>query len=116
MTDRARPAIGAYAEADADDPQIARRVYRAQSGRVSVIRTSGLTKHYGEARGVLDLDLEVRRRDGVIPAVDGPRRLTEDGEIADRIPGLVPQVPTPVWDVTTSRFERCGTRTRSSRG
>ena len=40
-------------------------------------------------------------RDGVIPdrdyAVEGPRRLTSDVGIADRILELVPTVPTGVW-------------------
>lgn len=40
-------------------------------------------------------------RDGVIPdvaeAVDSPRRLSGDPECAQRLLGLVPQVPTPVW-------------------
>jgi hypothetical protein len=45
---------------------------------------------------------EVRRwRDGRIPdvaeAVESPRRLTTDGDIAERLVDLVPDVPTPVW-------------------
>jgi hypothetical protein len=40
-------------------------------------------------------------RDGVIPdvaeAVESPRRLTDDVDLARRILGLVPSVPTPVW-------------------
>jgi hypothetical protein len=45
---------------------------------------------------------EIRRwRDGVIPdvseAVDGPRRVTEDPAVAERLLDLVPSVPTPVW-------------------
>jgi len=45
---------------------------------------------------------EVRRwRDGIIPdvdeAVDSPRRLSEDAEVASRLLDLVPQVPTLVW-------------------
>ncbi|MHB8966969.1 MAG: hypothetical protein ACYC57_01750 [Thermoleophilia bacterium] len=40
-------------------------------------------------------------RDGVIPdlheAVDSPQRLAEDSEVASRIVGLAPMVPTPVW-------------------
>src|SRR5262245_11403175 len=45
---------------------------------------------------------EVRRwRDGVIPdideAVDSPRRLTEDVEVARRLLELVPDVPRLVW-------------------
>jgi hypothetical protein len=45
---------------------------------------------------------EVRRwRDGSIPdvaeAVDSPRRLTEDPEVAKRVLELVPSVPTLVW-------------------
>jgi len=45
---------------------------------------------------------EVRRwRDGVIPdvseAVESPRRLTEDPDVAQRLLDLVPSVPTLVW-------------------
>ena len=45
---------------------------------------------------------EVRRwRDGVIPdlaeAVESPRRLSEDPQLAQRLLDLVPLVPTPVW-------------------
>jgi hypothetical protein len=45
---------------------------------------------------------EIRRwREGVIPdvdeAVDSPRRLTDDGDLARCILDLAPQVPTPVW-------------------
>jgi hypothetical protein len=45
---------------------------------------------------------EIRRwRDGVIPdlgeAVDSPRRLTDDPAVAQRLLGLVPSIPTPVW-------------------
>jgi hypothetical protein len=45
---------------------------------------------------------EVRRWcDGRIPdiaeAVESPRRLTTDGDIAKRLVDLVPDVPTPVW-------------------
>lgn len=45
---------------------------------------------------------EVRRwRDGVIPdvdeAVESPRRLTGDEDVARRLLELVPHVPTPVW-------------------
>ena len=45
---------------------------------------------------------EVRRRpDGVIPdvaeAVESPRRLTGDADLARRVLDLVAQVPTPVW-------------------
>jgi hypothetical protein len=40
-------------------------------------------------------------REGVIPdaaeAVDSPRRLTSDPEIARRVLALAPDVPTPVW-------------------
>ena len=43
----------------------------------------------------------VRWRDGVIPdvteAIDSPRHLTSDPEIAQRVLDLVPLVPTPVW-------------------
>jgi len=45
---------------------------------------------------------EVRRwREGVIPdiaeAVESPRRLSEEPEVAHRLLELVPEVPTPVW-------------------
>jgi hypothetical protein len=45
---------------------------------------------------------EIRRwRDGRIPdvdeAVDSPRRLTDERSRAQRVLGLIPQVPTPVW-------------------
>jgi len=45
---------------------------------------------------------ELRRwRDGVIPdiaeAVESPRRLTTDADVAQRLLELVPMVPTPVW-------------------
>ena len=45
---------------------------------------------------------EVRRwRDGIIPdvdeAVDSPRRLTTDPEVANSVLELVHRVPTPVW-------------------
>jgi hypothetical protein len=45
---------------------------------------------------------EVRRwRDGRIPdvaeAVESPRRLTNDEDVAHRLLDLVPDVPTPVW-------------------
>jgi hypothetical protein len=45
---------------------------------------------------------EVRRwRDGVIPdiaeAVESPVRLSQDGERAQRLLELAPEVPTPVW-------------------
>jgi hypothetical protein len=45
---------------------------------------------------------EVRRwREGVIPdiaeAVESPRRLSEEPQVAQRLLELVPQVPTPVW-------------------
>ena len=45
---------------------------------------------------------EIRRwRDGVIPdideAVESPRRLSDDPDVAHRLLELVPQVPTPVW-------------------
>ncbi|MGZ4390388.1 MAG: hypothetical protein ACXVZL_13505 [Gaiellaceae bacterium] len=45
---------------------------------------------------------EVRRwRDGVIPdvaeAVESPRRLTDDPEVARRVHDAVASVPTPVW-------------------
>jgi hypothetical protein len=45
---------------------------------------------------------EVRRwRDGVIPdvteAVESPQRLSDDMRQAQRLLGLVPSVPTPVW-------------------
>jgi hypothetical protein len=40
-------------------------------------------------------------RDGIIPdiaeAVESPRRLSEEPEIARRLLDLAPQVPTPVW-------------------
>lgn len=40
-------------------------------------------------------------RDGVIPdvdeAVDSPQRLTDDPFLAQRVLGLVPDMPTPVW-------------------
>ena len=43
----------------------------------------------------------VRWRDGVIPdvteAIDSPRHLTSDPEVAQRVLDLVPLVPTPVW-------------------
>jgi len=43
----------------------------------------------------------LRWRDGLIPdaaeAVDSPRRITDDPEIAQRVLDLVPLVPTPVW-------------------
>jgi hypothetical protein len=39
--------------------------------------------------------------DGVIPdldeAVDSPRRLTDDPNLAQRVLDLVPEAPTPVW-------------------
>jgi hypothetical protein len=45
---------------------------------------------------------EVRRwREGVIPdiaeAVESPRRLSEEPQVARRLLALVPEVPTPVW-------------------
>jgi hypothetical protein len=45
---------------------------------------------------------ELRRwRDGLIPdrgeAVESPRRLSDDPDRAQRLLGLVPHVPTPVW-------------------
>jgi hypothetical protein len=45
---------------------------------------------------------ELRRwRDGVIPdadeAVESPRRLTDDPDVARRVLDLAPRVPTPVW-------------------
>jgi hypothetical protein len=70
----------------------------------------------GEARGVVAegpvgsriagrirlFRYEVRRwRDGVIPdvdeAVESPRRISEDAEVARRVLSLVPEVPTVVW-------------------
>ena len=63
------------------------------------------------------LRYEIRRwQDGAIPdldyAVESPQRLTDDPLLARRILELVPEVPTPVWDATSSRQARCGTRTR----
>jgi hypothetical protein len=54
------------------------------------------------ARCVRIFRYELRRwRDGVIPdvaeAVDSPRRLTDDADLAWRLLELVPSVPTPVW-------------------
>jgi len=45
---------------------------------------------------------EIRRwRDGQIPDIDqaigSPVRLTDDVEVAERILGLLPSIPTPVW-------------------
>jgi len=45
---------------------------------------------------------EVRRsRDGIIPdineAVESPQRLTDDPDVAQRVLGLAPHMPTPVW-------------------
>jgi hypothetical protein len=45
---------------------------------------------------------EIRRwRDGIIPdiaeAVESPRRLSEEPELAQRLLDLAPQVPKPVW-------------------
>ena len=62
---------------------------------------------------------EVRRWcDGVIPdaseAVESPRRLTDDPRLSRRVLDLVPHAPSGV--ATSSAQERCGTRTRSSRG
>ena len=70
----------------------------------------------GEARGVVAegpvgsriagrirlFRYEVRRwRDGVIPdvdeAVESPRRISDDAEVARRVLSLVPEVPTVVW-------------------
>ena len=54
------------------------------------------------ARSLRIFRYEIRRwRDGVIPdideAVDSPVRLTDDPLVAQRVLGLVPYVPTPVW-------------------
>ena len=75
---------------------------------------------------------EVRRwPDGVIPdvdeAVESPRRLTDDADLARRLLDLVAQVPTPVWgrdelgagemwnsnSLTAWAIARCGLSTES---
>jgi hypothetical protein len=53
-------------------------------------------------RSLRFLRYEVRRwRDGVISdldeAAESPQRLTDDVIVAERLLGLVPEVPTPVW-------------------
>jgi hypothetical protein len=54
------------------------------------------------ARSLRIFRYEIRRwRDGVVPdvdeAVESPQRLTDDSFLAQRVLGLVPEAPTPVW-------------------
>lgn len=90
-------------------------VVRVPEGRF-VIESAPVLRGDSEERGVVaggpvGMDLagrfrifryEVRRwAGGVIPdiaeAVESPRRLTSDSELARRVLDLVPSVPTPVW-------------------
>jgi hypothetical protein len=84
------------------------------------------------ARGFRIFRYELRRwRDGVIPdvaeAVDSPRRVTNDPDLAQRVLDLMPSVPTPVWgrdelragemwnsnSVTSWLITRCGLQAES---
>jgi hypothetical protein len=88
---------------------------RAPEGRF-VIEMAPIPDGNGEERGVVAegavgsrwagrfriFRYEVRRwRDGIIPdvdeAVESPRRLSADPELAQRVLDLVPEVPRPVW-------------------
>ena len=90
-------------------------VARVPEGRF-VIEMAPVPDEHGAARGVVAegavgsrragrfriFRYEVRRwPEGVIPdvdeAVESPRRLTGDVDLARRLLDLVPQVPTPVW-------------------